>query len=216
MKCLYFYDCPRTGGTSIKKWCKSKNNFKRLHYGTRPAWHHVPFKPLELIDKELRPKNYSQKIWTFTFLRNPYEHTLSLYAKIRNHKHAYAGKFKKMSFSDWILGDFPKDVVSTPQPWGFSFVRFYDPETGNLEKAIKNLESIDFIGFTERLNSDMNLFLNKMSSTSKFDNRKLNISQKNFKVDDKLREIIKQVRSNDYKLVNHFRSLRGLKLYESA
>jgi hypothetical protein len=212
MECFYFYDCPRTGGTSVKRWSKSQNNLKRLHYGVKP-WHHVPFKRPDIIDQDLRPRVYTGNISTLTFLRNPLEHTISLYAKIRNHKHAYASKFQKISFQEWINGDFAKDVETAPEPWGFSMVRFYDPETGNLEKAIYNIESINFVGFTERLNQDMNLFLESIGLLQNYCGNKLNPSQRNFEIDG-TKDIIKEARAQDYQLVNYFRKKRGLQLYD--
>jgi hypothetical protein len=216
MECFYFYDCPRTGGTSVKRWTKNQHNLKRIHYGSPKPWHHVPFKHPSIIEKELRPRGYTGRISTMTLLRDPCAHTISLYAKIRNHKHAYASKFKRIGFAEWIQGDFKKDVAETPNPWGFSMVRFYDPETGDLEKAIRNIEAVDFVGFTERLNVDMNKFLVKIGLSITFSGNRLNISRKGgpcMQFSEEEVEIIKRVRADDYRLVNYFREKRGLELY---
>ena len=213
MKCFYFYDLPRTGGTTLKRWVKNRRNLRRLHYGSPKPWHHVPFTPLPILDQQLRPRGYNQKIHTITLLRDPCLHTISLYGKIRHHKHAYASKFQSISFQEWIHGDFPDDVLNTPDPWGFSMVRFYDPETHNLGKAIENIESIDFVGFTERLNSDINLFLLNMGLPEAFTDMKLNVSRKGFKASEDDLKVIREVRSQDYELVNYFRKKRGLEPY---
>jgi len=210
VKCYYFYDCPRTGGTSFKKWCRD-GNAKRIYYGDRKGWHHVPFKPRSEVCS-LVPPNYN--LWTFTLLRDPVEHTASLYAKIREHKHSYCANLRGLSFNDWITGPFEEDSKTSPDPWGFSFVRFYDPDTHNLEKAISNIESMDFVGFTERLGEDVNLMLRESGSKTFFNNRKLNSKARNFIVSDSEKEIIKRVRSDDYKLVNNFRTIRNLPKYE--
>lgn len=208
---FYFYDCPRTGGTSIKHWCKRNNDLKRLYYGQDGGWHHVPFKPLKEIEG-LRPQGMVDRIWTLTFLRNPIDHTVSLYAKIRNHKHSYKDKLKNLSFSDWIHGDFIKDVDTAPSSWSFSMVNFYSSDN-NLRSAINNIESVDYVGFTDRLTYDMNQFLIKVGTNAKFDGRKLNTSSKNFKITSDEKKIIREVRSRDFELVNHFRKKRGLSLF---
>jgi len=160
---------------------------------------------------DLRPEG--KKLWTLTLLRDPVEHTASLYAKIRNHKHAYKQVLRGLSFSQWVQGRFQDDVKSVPPPWGFSFVRFYD-EGGDLATAIENVEKVDFVGFTERLTEDMNLFLNLVGEKRRFNGRRLNMSRRGFKISGADRKIIKRVRAEDFELVNHFRRKRGLPFYE--
>lgn len=208
MEYLYFYDCPRTGGTSIKKWFRDNPCMKRLHYGTTEQWHHVPFQPIETLNKDFN----RSKIKTLTFLRDPISQTVSLYAKIKNHRdHSFKDHFSKMTFSEWINGSFREDVISCPEPWGFSFVRFY-AQDGMLDTAITNISTINFIGFTERLDKDMNLFLANIPAI--YNGHRLNVSHKDFKISINDKKIIREVRASDYKLVNHFRKVRGLPLYE--
>lgn len=212
MASFYFYDCPRTGGTSVKLWCRDNKVLNRLHYGDdKGGWHHVPFKPKSEID-ELKPVGVD-KIWTLTFLRDPVEHTASLYAKIRNHKHSYRDRIRSLTFTKWIHGVFGEDVGCAPAPWGFSMVRFYDPKSDNLETAIKNVESIDYVGFTDRLVDDMNGFLSMVGEGVKFDGRKLNVASRNFGISESDRRIIREVRAADFELVNHFRRKLGLSTF---
>lgn len=206
MKNFYFYDLPRTGGTSFKRWCKNRKGIKRVYFGEGKGWHHVPFESVE----KLAPG----KIWTFTLLRNPIEHTASLYAKIRIHKHAYRTKLLGLNFNQWIRGIFEVDMVSSPAPWGFSMVKFFDPVSENLDVAIKNIESMDFVGFTDRLNSDINLMFKKIGVEDAFNGPRLNVARRSFEVTEGEKKVIRIVRADDFKLVNHFRKKRGLSLYE--
>lgn len=208
-QCYYFYDCPRTGGTTFKVWCK-RGKIKRVRYGGEKEWYHVPFRPRDEI-KTLVPENST--LFTFTLLRNPVEHTASLYAKIRSHKHAYKKVLEGLTFEQWIKGKFQTDAHTSPDPWGFSMVRFYDPITHDLVQAIKNIESMDFVGFTDRLKRDLNLMLNISGSKINFNGPRLNRSRRDFLIKDDLRKIIKDVRSDDFKLVNYFRRKRGLPIY---
>lgn len=213
MKCFYFYDCPRTGGTSIKHWVRKQSSIKRIHYGDGRGWHHVPFNSREEISN-LAPSGFKENFFTFTILRDPIEHTASLYAKIRKHKnHGYKSRLLKFEFNEWIGKIFEDDRKTSPDPWGFSFVRFYDPKTHDLEQAIKNIESMDFVGFTERLNQDMDSMLKIAGTKEKFDNRKANNIQRDFKISPVDRLHIKRIRFDDYQLVNHFRKKRGLPAY---
>ena len=211
MKYFYFYDCPRTGGTSFKRWAKSCPAIERLHFGDGKGWHHVPFKPRSEIS-ELMP-SHDVDVFTFTILRDPIEHTASLYAKIRTHKHSYRNKLAHLTFNQWITGHFEADREQSPAPWGFSMVRFFDPDTGNLDRAIANIESMDFVGFTGRLNQDMELMLNKANACVNFNENRLNVSHRDFNITPVERVMIKKIRFDDYQLVNHFRKLRGLQLY---
>lgn len=210
MKYFYFYDCPRTGGTSFKRWALNAPNVKRVHFGDGRGWHHVPFRPRSEL-YELAPEN--QRIFTFTLLRDPVEHTASLYAKIRVHKHSYRNVLANLSFEKWIKDVFEEDRKSSPAPWGFSMVRFFDPKEGKLENAIANVESIDFVGFTERLNDDLNLMFKKANIKANFDGRRLNPGSRRFKLTAADRLAIKRIRYDDYQLVNYFREQRGLQPY---
>lgn len=212
MKCFYFYDCPRTGGTSIKHWFKKQQLIRRIYYGDKKGWHHVPFKPREEVS-QLAPSGLRDKVFTFTILRDPIEHTASLYAKIRNHKHGYKPRLTDVTFTEWIEELFEGDRKTSPDPWGFSFVRFYDPKTHKLEQAIKNIESMNFVGFTERLNLDMELMLKLANAKEKFDNRRANNARRDFKISSVDRMHIKRIRFDDYQLVNYFRKKKELPIY---
>ena len=210
MKHIYFYDCPRTGGTSFKHWSRRAAGLKRVYFGGSQIWHHVPFSPRDKV-RELAPKG--SEFYTLTLLRDPVEHTASLYSKIRVHKHSYREKLKGLSFQNWIYGRFEADRKTAPDPWGFSMVRFYDPETGDLNRAIENIESIDFVGFTDRLDKDLNLFLDQIGSNLKYDRSRKNAVRRAYHISPKDRAHILRIRSDDLILVNHFREKRGLKPY---
>lgn len=210
MKHFYFYDCPRTGGTSFKRWAKKCPTIERLHFGEGKGWHHVPYRPRSEI-LELTPP--SRDVFTFTLLRDPIEHTASLYAKIKTHKHSYRDKLARLTFNQWVTNHFEVDREKSPDPWGFSMVRFFDPETGNLDRAIANIESMDFVGFTERLNEDMKLMFKKANVRAEFGGDRLNAKYRDFSITRVERILIKKIRFDDYALVNHFRELRGLQPY---
>ena len=209
MKYYYFYDCPRTGGTTFKRWCRN-GQIKRVCFGDEKDWHHVPFKPRAELER-LVPNG--GELFTFTILRDPIEHTASLYAKIKRHKHGYRPVIQHLSFDQWINGKFKEDAKTMPDPWGFSMVKFYDPKTHCLNQAIKNIETMDFVGFTDRLNEDLNLMLIESRSKVKFNGPRLNCGIRDFVVKDQIKAIIREVRKDDYKLVNHFRCKRGLEPY---
>lgn len=212
MKYFYFYDCPRTGGTSFKQWSRRCETITRLHFGDDKGWHHVPFRPRAAVS-ELAPAAQRDKVFTFTLLRDPIEHTASLYAKIRRHKHSYRKRLSNLKFHQWVHQFFEVDRKESPAPWGFSMVRFYDPITGDVDRAISNIETMDFVGFTERLTQDMQLMLEQANARAQFDGRRLNPGIREFKVSPADRLAIKRIRFDDYQLVNHFREKRGLQPY---
>jgi hypothetical protein len=209
MKNFYFYDLPRTGGTSFKHWARRCKAIKKVHYGDGHGWHHVTFKPRSEVAKLT-----SGDLFTFTILRDPIEHSASLYAKIRKHKHAYCPKLAGLSFKNWIHGIYAEDMMSSPAPWGFSMVSFYDPKTSNLDTAIKNIESMDFVCFTDRLNNDINAMLGKANAGVTFSSHRMNVASRHFEISNAERNVIRRVRAEDFKLVNHFRKKRGLPIYE--
>jgi hypothetical protein len=211
MKHFYFYDCPRTGGTSFKRWSKRTPGITRVYYGdNKTGWHHVPYTPIQEVRK-LAPSNAD--FFTFTLLRDPVEHVASLYSKIRIHKHAWRPKLEKLSFHEWIYGDFKKDREEAPAPWGFSMVRFYDSETENRDRAIANIETMDFVGFTDRLNQDLDLLMDLAGSQVRFDRSRHNQVKRKFNISEKDRQHLLEIRADDLKLVNYFRNKRGLRPY---
>jgi hypothetical protein len=212
MKYFYFYDCPRTGGTSFKRWANQSDIVERLHFGDGKGWHHVPFKPREVVSA-LAPPAQRDKVFTFTLLRDPIEHTASLYAKIRRHKHSYRSKLANLNFDQWIHKHFEEDRSKSPPPWGFSMVRFFDPETEDVGRAIANIETMDFVGFTERLTPDLKLMFQKANTRANFDGRRLNPGIREFKITTANRVAIKKIRFDDYQLVNYFREKRDLEPY---
>ena len=120
---------------------------------------------------------------------------------------------EKLTFHEWIYGDLEEDCRTAPDPWGFSMVRFYDPDTKNLDRAIANIESMDFVGFTDRLNQDINKLMDLIGISQRYNNARQNQVRRNFTISPKDRQHILDVRADDLRLVNHFRSKRGLRPY---
>lgn len=202
MKYGYLYHVPRTGGFTTYKWFSNfgKQGLTRLYnHG------HVPFKTrrqiCRLFNKQLDP----EELITFTWMRDPVDHAASLYSYIVSHGgHEKWKNFKKgITFSQWIRCE------GLPG----SFAKFFDPGRGDPDIAIENLKTLNFIGFTEQLNTDMNLIMNLFQVPTRFNNMKINAAKKLI-VSPVDAALIKERRSADYKVLNYFRQQRGLPFYK--
>lgn len=204
----YFYHVPRTGGFSIYRWFErsSKAGLTRLYNDG-----HSPFKSKEqLIAKfSKRAENAGNPIipeqfMTITWLRHPVLHAASCYSYAK--AHGGAKKFKTftdgMTFSQWIR------QKASPG----NYVKFFAPGDGKLETAIRNMETIDFIAFTDRFNPDMNAISKLFNIPWPYDGAKVNASNR---VEPNKEDIayLRERRADDIQLCNHFRKKRGLKPY---
>ena len=207
----YFYHVPRTGGFSTYKW------FEKLSkMGHTRLWNdgHSPYKNKEQLVKkfggrakkldkiELKPED----LITITWLRDPVAHSVSTYTYIKSHggEKKFRGFKNGMTFSEWIR------QKASPG----SYVKFFAPGDGKLETAIRNMETIDFIGFTENFNNDMNRLTKTFGVHNlKYNNLKINSSTGSFKPSKADVEFLRERRKDDYLLVNEFRKRRGLPPY---
>jgi hypothetical protein len=207
----YFYHVPRTGGFSTYKWFEklSRMELTRL-------WNdgHSPFKAKKQIAKKFggRAKKLDniilkpEDLITITWLRDPVSHSISTYTYIKSHGGAkkFRGFRPGMTFSEWIR------AKGSPG----NYVKFFAPGDGKLETAIRNMETINFIGFTDNFNNDMNRLMKVFGlSHIKYNNAKINSSSGKFKPSEIDIKYLKERRAIDYALVNEFRARRGLSPY---
>ena len=195
---IHFYHIPRTGGFSAYRFFEKGGTFikERKKQGKKP----------------IRFSNNGHTRWaskncpTLIFLRDPAVHVCSLYTYIRSHGAHKGSKFaKERTFSEWL-----RDIQETWPSLG-SFVKFFDPQDGSLEKAIERAELTSFIGFTERFNEDMNTMLKHFELGVKYDNKKHNFSGKRVVPSKSDLAIIRKVRADDYELINSIIKSRNLK-----
>ena len=203
----YFYHVPRTGGFSTYKWFEklSRRGYTRL-------WNdgHTLFKNKKQLVKRFasRAKKKDdiilkpEDLITITWLRDPVAHSVSLHTYQKSHGGAKTFKEYDPDFSKWIRRK------GSPG----SFIKFFAAD-GKLETAIKNLETVDFIGFTDLFNSDMNKIMEIFGVDLKYNNKKINSSTGQFKPSIVDVKYLKERRKIDYELVNEFRERRGLSPY---
>jgi hypothetical protein len=206
----YFYHVPRTGGFSTYKWFEklSRKEWTRL-------WNdgHTPFKSKKQLiakfgSRAMKADGIELKVEdliTITWLRDPVNHSISLYTYIKTHggEKKFRGFKDGASFSEWIR---------RPGSPG-NYVKFFAPGDGKLETAIRNLETVDFIGFTETFNSDMDRLMRFLELDIKYNKKKINSSSGSFKPSKKDIKHLKERRVEDYILVNEFRKRLGLPLF---
>jgi len=195
---------PKTGGTSVLSYLrKNKSNLLNSKpYSNR----HVPY---SLKQEESLSKSGNVK--KLTTLRDPVSHTKSLYSHMNNVslKDVVDPFFRKrceeaqsMQFSKWIrhydLEDF--------------YLKFYDPnckpeweggKNPSLDNAVSSLKDFTVM-YTESLNDDFNSFLSSIGEKPNFDIH-INVS-KDVTITDEDVEYIKEVRKNDYILIDSTRS----------
>lgn len=207
----YFYHIPRTGGFSTYKWFEdlSKRGLTRL-------WNdgHSPYKHKIQLAAKFSPQAQKadgviinpDELITITWLRDPVIHTASLYTYMRSHGgHTTFRNFHEgITFSEWIR--------SHGSPG--NYVKFFAPNDGKLETAITNLETVNFVGFTENLNGDMNLIMKVFDIKLNYNNEKVNFSGQRHQPSKDDIDYLKKRRELDYALANEFRKRRGLEPYK--
>lgn len=207
----YFYHVPRTGGFSTYKW------FEHLsRQGLTRLWNdgHTPFKSKAQLVAKFGSKAFeadkinlkSEELITITWLRDPVDHTASLYTYIKSHggHQKFKGFPEGVTFSEWIR------LEGSPG----NYVKFFAPGDGKLETAITNLQTANFVGFTENFNDDMNVLMEVFNIKLKYNNQKVNSSGQRYQPSKDDIIYLKQRRELDYALVNEFRKARGLKPYK--
>ncbi|MHA2055267.1 MAG: sulfotransferase family 2 domain-containing protein [Candidatus Hodarchaeales archaeon] len=181
--CL-FHHIPKTGGTSIKHFMQSsKLNFCENLNGKR---NHIKYLPKKELKKRL---GLDCDLFTFTFLRDPVEQSRSLYSYVKSHKnHLWHKKTVQLTLEEWIE-EFLED----------SFCKFLSPKEPTAFAALQNLKSLDFVGFTETLENDMNRMLDILEYGGKYDGRH-HLKGKKFPITAKQIKLIKEKRPEDFKL----------------
>jgi len=166
---VYFFHLPKTGGMSVAGFFGSLAQKKIIDIGHRG--HLKITSKLSLGNQKFIPDPYKRRVWTFSILRDPVQHTKSLYNYIRNNPNHQHHKFAlKKTFSQWI-----RDCKALEN----YYAKFYTHGNQKLEQMKFSLKCLDFIAFTESLNSDTNKFLDKIGVSMKFDNRHINKSKSN-------------------------------------
>jgi len=188
---LWFIHVPRTGGTSISRYLK-KCKYKSYYDG------HSRFS----CEKEKELKSTTKKLVTFTVLRDPVKHCVSLYSYIKKHKHHKHHKLAaNNSFYDWL-----DKFYEVPNYYTRFFSDFKDIDK-NL--ALQRLKHFDFILNTETLTIDFNSMLLQLGLKKDF-NININSSKTNLNITPKDVEHIKHIRKIDYELLRNI-NFKGVK-----
>jgi len=183
---LWFVHVPRTGGTSIYRYLE-KCRYKSYHNG------HSRFS----CEKENELKATTKKLITFTVMRDPVKHCVSLYTYIKKHKHHTFHKIAaNNSFHGWL-----DKFYEVPN----YYTRFFSDFT-NMDKnlALQQLGHFDFILNTETLTNDFNSMLSQLGLKKDF-NIHINSSKTNLNIAPKDIEHIKHIRKIDYELLSNIK-----------
>jgi len=202
----YIYHVPRTGGNSTYKWFEmlSRKGLTRL-------WNdgHSHFRSKKQLAQKfaaqakkkdgiiLKPED----LITITWLRDPVAHSVSTHTYHKQRGNSPRGF--DPNFSKWIRGK--NSSIG-------GFVGFFSSDR-KLKTAIKNLETVNFIGFTDCFNNDMNKIMKIFGLNFTYNNNKINSSTGRFKPSAADIKYLRERRKIDYALVNEFRKRRGLSLY---
>lgn len=177
---IWFIHVPRTGGMSFAKYLQTIKNKKiNIRYDGHAKF---SYPILNILKKK------HKKIYTCTILRNPALHSMSLWSYFKKHKEHYEhSKVKNSNFINWChkFKEFPY------------YTKFFGD--GNLNKALKIINDIDFILHTESLNRDINKMLKTLNLKPDF-NVHINSTSKR-KPSEKEIEVIHKIRHDDYTLL---------------
>jgi len=183
MKHIWFIHTPRTGGMSIAKFLGKLHRESKLYVIHQGHTKHC------VTQKEKYAKELGDKVITFTILRDPVEHSRSLYSYMKaskgHNKHPLANN---NNFSTWLtkFDEFPYYRI------------FFGGQT--IESAVNNLLSIDYILYTDKLAVGLNKLLQILNVADRFDNSKINGYPKP-DVSDKDINLIKKIRADDYEIL---------------
>jgi len=193
IKRIHFYHIPRTGGHSVYKF------YPRIRkFGIQmPNNGHTPY------------QDYN--IPSFIFLRNPAMHSFSSYHYIREHKtHKLHNEMLRKSFTQILREGQPLDRFC-----GFLGRGAKTPKE-RLERAKRNIDKITFVGFTERFDEDMNIFLRDILGVPLRYNRAVvnssNVYKKKLRPSPTDIKLLKELRADDYELVRYVMKKRNVRI----
>jgi hypothetical protein len=197
MKYIYLQHIPKTGGTSVRHFFLKK---QRQRIPVRFVWSsdwrkaHEPFKTKAQICRLTKHNVTPENLFMCVFLRDPIEHSRSLYSWIKKYRpHPYHKYANKVDFTTWL-----KEY----EPLKDYYCNYLAPNARTAEKALKNLKHFDYVGSLETINQDMNRILNMMGFRFKYDGTHYAGTRTvKFEVTKSHIEIIKARRPEDFKLM---------------
>lgn len=181
---LWFIHVPRTGGTSIDRFKDQTKKIKIVSYG------HQGYCPKR--HKQLQESCDNLKI--ITVLRDPVEHASSLYSFIKKEHGHQKHKTTSKPFSKWV-----KTFDEMPN----YYCNFFSKQNHDADFIISRLNFIDYVLDTKTLSEGMNKILWELGEPARF-----TIHVNGFKkapVSEEDVTYIKKARSQDYKLLEHFK-----------
>lgn len=201
---LWFLHALKTGGTSIRVHLRNDPERDDNLINTELfVESHTPFTE----EKKSELKSKCNRLIIFTNLRCPVAHTRSIYLWSRkNGEIARAkGKMKPyifpktehLSFSDWIRAE-----ERLPN----FFVNWYSGRgvKGDLEGVLKYLNTFDYVLDTSFLNKEMSNMLNEIGEKNFTFDLNVNKSVQDLSISPEDIAYIKDVRSQDYRLIRNF------------
>jgi hypothetical protein len=179
--CFWFIHVPRTGGTDLAHSARSwqhVNFFCNGHSGYDPALHE-------------RLKCEHDRVLLTTALRDPVEHTRSLYAYTKHGGHHLANYSADKSLMQWMRG-YPERLIDY-------FTWFFDRDYAYLPHALATLRKFDRIFDTAHLTDQVNAFLQELNEPSRIQTPASPYPKGALTAPDI--QYIKAIRQQDYRLL---------------
>lgn len=177
---IWFIHVPRTGGMSLAKYL---NNIRNKNVIIRHRGHEK-FSKNTLRNLQSKYDN----VVTCTIIRNPAEHSMSLWTYMQKHKKHYY--HKKASHQDFIT--WARNFKEFPY-----YVKFFGQ--GDLNKSIQAIGNINYILRTESLKRDVNKMLKDLNLKPTFNIYSNSTSKR--QLTNKELQVIKNIRKKDYQML---------------
>ena len=189
---ILFLHIPRTGGTIIERKLRGKSkiglyggdglNLSKQHYTAN-----------EIISKKIDVN----KLFSFTFVRNPFDRIVSTYLLIKKQKG------NKVSFDDYI--DLVKNVVENKLYYKVKFKKNYD--ISHFKPQVELLENLtpNFIGRFENYENDIKILSKmhpKLNCLCELNIKKRNVDYRKY-YNERNRNIIEELYKDDLKKFNY-------------